>query len=68
MTNQAHLSLRTVAAAAMVVLSATAGFAQTSMKHSDADLGWTGQTTVLGSSSSAADTALSTREHQTGQY
>jgi hypothetical protein len=68
MTNNSKFSLRALAAAAVVAFSANAGFAQSAMGHTDMDLGWTGRTTVLGSHSSIADTAASTREHQVGQY
>jgi hypothetical protein len=66
MTMFNRLSLNAAVAAVAIAFSA-ASFAQPP-SHSDADLGWTGQTTVLGSSSSIADTASSTREHQVGQY
>jgi hypothetical protein len=67
MSSQIRIAVTTGVVALIMALHATAGFSQPA-KHADNDFGWTGRTVVVGSHSSVADNAASTREHQIGQY
>jgi hypothetical protein len=68
MNTFARLSTRALIFAIASVVTATSGFATTTMIHKDTDPGWTGHTIVLGSHSTLAGNAEATQLQQNGQY